>query len=247
MVQGMNKTEIYINAYPRSGTAWLTRLLNDILPRDEYIVRRGHFTLRNGELSAGRFYALGDTGRRQNPKQLALSDITNEKLIFMVRDPRDICISGAWLWQQPVEQFLDRMIAGEVVRCGRWDKNCDRWLSYITDFEDSMSFVRYEGFLSFPIGEIGHTMWCLRLWGQNEIARAHSEPGRLLEIIERQSFAACKNRIGNDEKVLRKAGLRKGIVGDWRNHFTQEMNDKIWSEFGWMMERLGYKPENDFS
>jgi hypothetical protein len=35
--------------------------------------------------------------------------------------------------------------------------------------------------------------------------------------------------------------MRKGIAGDWRNYFTPEMNQRIWLEFGWMMERLGFE------
>lgn len=234
----MTKTEIYISAYPRSGSAWLTRLLNDILPRDEYVVRRGHFTLKNGELSAGKFYELDDSGDRRNPKRLDLSKITDERIIVLIRDPRDICVSGAWLWQQPVEQFLDRMILGDIVRCGRWDEYCDNFAtttggSYLLIFGNVISTAKYEHLLSSPTHNIRRMI--------AEIALTPIGDLRIIQAVACQSFSALKSKIGNDEQALRKAGLRKGIAGDWRNYFTEEMNDKIWSEFGWMMERLGYE------
>lgn len=227
----MSQTEIYINAYPRSGTAWLTRLLNDILPQDKYIVRRGHFTLKNSELSAGRFYELGDEGERQRPKWFALSNITDEKLILLVRDPRDICVSGAWLWQQPVEQFLGRMIEGKVVRCGRWDEYCEVCLGFLMKSRDVSLFTAYEHLISYTSNTCGYIIEAFGLGGESRIRQA----------TERQSFTAIKFQMGNNEQALRKAGLRKGIAGDWRNHFTEAMNDKIWQEFGWMMEKLGYE------
>lgn len=228
----MSQTEIYISAYPRSGTAWLTRLLNDILdaPRSGYTVRRGHFTMKDGELGPGRFYETDDKTTRLNPKQLSPSGITDEKLIFLVRDPRDICVSGAWLWEQSVEQFLERMIQGRVVRCGRWD----RYIAACFNFGNlDLAITNYERLSEACPGELVYIL--------QQIGILTFDGTRLLDIEARQSFATSQANIGDNEQALRQAGLRKGIVGDWRNHFTEAMNDKIWSEFGWMMERLGYE------
>jgi hypothetical protein len=192
-----------------------------------YIVRKGHFVLIND-----------DTGPVvPRPHRLAWKRLTDEKIVFLVRDPRDICVSGAHHWRQTPEVFLDRMIRGDVARCGRWDEYVSEWAHY---HHDICIIPKYE-----------------RLPAQIPIIldafEIRYEIGEINKAIKRQSFASRKAKIwathrsyrptepDNIEKEMRRNNMRKGIVGDWRNHFTSEMNDKIWGEFGWLMEGLGYE------
>lgn len=240
-----NKTTIYVSAYPKSGSTWLTRLLADVLnspsggcmPSEDakevategqdrpgpYIIRKGHFVLIDDD-------GPGPVVPRQH--RLAWKRLTNEKIVFLVRDPRDICISGAYHWRQKPEVFLERMIDGDVAKCGRWDEYVSKWLNL--DFATILiEVVKYEDLLDHPYRRLP-----LMLDGINCVwHRAF-----LYEAVRRQSFTARKAQIGSDEKELRRNNMRKGVVGDWKNHFTPKMNDRIWQEFGWMMERLGYVP-----
>ncbi len=249
-----NKQTIFVSAYPKSGSTWLTRLLADILnspsagcmpseDRNEvategqgrpgpYIVRKGHFVLIDN-----------DTGPVvPRPHRLAWRQLTDEKVVFLVRDPRDICISGAHHWRQTPEKFLDRMIKGDVARCGRWDEYVESWwYDKLNYFE--LEIVKYERLLNNPF-QVLPTVIDLLGCAWNRVF--------LYEAIQRQSFSARRQKIyrnldsidpGSSDKELRRNNMRKGIVGDWRNHFTPQMNDKIWDEFGWMIERLGYERE----
>jgi hypothetical protein len=162
---------------------------------------------------------------------MAWRQLTTEKIVFLVRDPRDICISGAYHWRQSPADFLDRMIQGDVARCGRWDT----YYNYAEgkfNWGNGADFAKYENLLSSPRLEL-HTML-------DALDIYPIDLDRIDEAIKRQSFATRKAQIGNDEKELRRNNMRKGIAGDWRNHFTTEMNDKIWNELGWIMEKLGY-------
>jgi hypothetical protein len=239
----MQKQVVYVSSYPKSGSTWLTRLLADILdspsggcmPSEDskevategqdrpgpYIVRKGHFVLIDD-----------DTGPVvPRPHRLAWRQLTDEKIVFLVRDPRDICVSGAHHWRQTPEQFLDRMIKGNVARCGRWDEFIGDYFVHLGMANDFI-IAKYEDLLTGPSQELKIILKYLDYY------MYHQE--YLYEVIRRQSFATRKAQIGNDPKELRRNNMRKGIVGDWRNHFTPEMNDRIWDEFGWMMERLGY-------
>lgn len=234
------KQIIYVAGYPKSGTTWLTRLLGDVLnsptggcmPSEDasevatggqyrsgsYIVRKGHFVLIDD-----------DTGPVvPRPHRLTWQQLTNERIVFLVRDPRDICVSGAWHWRVTSEQFLDRMIKGDVARCGRWDKYVDKWLSY-----KNALHISYEDLIKNPAFSVNYIL-------NNALSLNALEINKLKDCIMRQSFAARKFQIGDDRQELRRNNMRKGIAGDWHNHFTPEMNERIWNEFGRMMERLGY-------
>ena len=238
----MNRQTVLIAAYPKSGSTWLTRLLGDVLdsptggcmPSEDakevategqdrpgpYIVRKGHYVLIDND--------IGEVV--PTPHRLAWKLLTNEKIVFLIRDPRDICVSGAWHWQQPVSVFLDRMIAGDVARCGRWDEYVGTWTE--TGQKTPCAYpVRYEDLTGYTLTYMGIICRSLELDFNLYLSRGH-------QAIERQSFTARAS--GLSEQELRRNNMRKGIAGDWHNHFTLEMNYKIWKEFGWMMERLGY-------
>lgn len=248
----MQRQTIYVSSFPKSGSTWLTRLLGDALnsptggcmPREDwrevategldrpgpYIIRKGHFIL------------IDDNGSGQvvpRPHRLAWQRLTNEKIVFLIRDPRDICISGSWHWHTSPEKFLDRMIRGNVARCGRWDKYCEKWLgSFQANF--GLAIVRYEHLIQYASMEL----WRALFYIDSEFTSDKSNRQILNDAIERQSFASRNRRIGNDERELRRNNMRKGIAGDWKNRFTGTMNDQIWNEFGWMMDGLGYQKTN---
>lgn len=160
--------------------------------------------------------------------QLAWKQLTDEKIIFLVRDPRAICVSGAYHWQVSNEVFLERMIRGDVAGCGRWDEYCEKWY-YLGNRR--MTIMTYERLLDYP-----------QFWIQRALRRidVQYEDNRLIQAIKRQSFATRKAEIGDNEAELRRQNIHTGIVGNWRNYFTPAMNEQIWNEFGWMMEKLGY-------
>ena len=246
----MNRQTIFISGYPKSGNTWLTRLLGDVLnsptggcmPSEDtkevategqdrpgpYIVRKGHFVLIDDDGS-------GEIVPR--PHRLAWRRLTNEKIVFLVRDPRDICVSGAYHWRQTLKVFLEKMLKGDVAKCGRWDEYCDRWLGLFHVMpmaEGGMAIVKYEDLLDKPYLKTPSILDGLGC----EWHRVF-----LYEAVRRQSFSTRKAQIGNDKKELRRNNMRKGIVGDWKNNFTPQMSERIWSEFGWMMERLGYEQD----
>ena len=240
----MQRQVIYVSSWPKSGSTWLTRLLGDVLnsptggcmPEQDtkevategqdrsgnYIVRKGHVVLVDN--------ATGPVVPA--PHRLSWNQLTNEKIVFLVRAPRDICVSGAWHWRCSIEVFMNRMIKGDVARCGRWDEYISEWSKFNLDWgENGNSIViKYEDLLSVVYNEIRNILAYLGC-GYNQVF--------VYEAVKRNRFDV--RSIGKDGKELRRNNMRKGIAGDWKNHFTPQMNDRMWSEFGWMMEKLGYK------
>jgi alcohol sulfotransferase len=192
-----------------------------------YMVRKGHFVLIDDE---------GPGPVVPSPHRLAWKRLTNERIVFLVRDPRDICISGAWHWHQTPERFLERMIKGDVAHCGRWDRYCEEWIYNKAHLMNEHCFVHtaYETLIKDTEFEIRSVLKWVILDG--EIYKK-----RLVQAISRQSFTVRTAQIGDNKAELRRQNMRKGIAGDWRNHFTPAMNERIWNEFGWMMEKLGCK------
>jgi hypothetical protein len=67
----------------------------------------------------------------------------------------------------------------------------------------------------------------------------------LLGIVYAQRFAAkAKGRRAGEENV--QSHYRKGVAGDWINHFTPEHVEAFKERFGDLVQRLGYETEDDW-
>ena len=67
---------------------------------------------------------------------------------------------------------------------------------------------------------------------------------RIGDASQRQSFATRKAQIGNDEKELRRNNMRKGIAGDWKNHFSDDHKSAFKDRYGDTLIMLGYEKDN---
>lgn len=190
-----------------------------------YIVRRGHFVLRN----TGN--CLLPRAHRINPSYL-----TDERIVFLVRDPRDIAVSNSHYMRLPINECLNIMFAKDQpnARFGPWDSYVKSWL----DLSYPIAVVQYEDLLIDAAKEVERIFAGLNLPIDN---------ARIEQATIRQSFAVKRARIEKHGdamprgKAFQLKFVRKGIAGDWRNHFTPEQEQAVRNNFGEVMEYLGYE------
>lgn len=241
---------IYQVGYVKSGNTWLTRLLGDVLnsptggsiPQEDrrevaaegsnrtgkYFVRKGHYLPVDNE--------TGDITPEAH--RLAYKLLTRQdRLVFLVRDPRDICISGSHHWRVTPETFLDRMILGDVARLGRWDDYVKSWLEIIVNLlcgnQCPVSALTYEQLLKEKEARVLATLANLNI-PDVPMKQIH-------DAYRRQSFEERKKQIQENGDTLRRNNLHIGKSGEWVKYFSGKMHDRIWSEFGEIMQRVGYK------
>ena len=158
-----------------------------------------------------------------------------DKVVFLHRDPRDVIVSHAmyvdkWAGHRsyfnfPIgeDEFLataeDRIL--ELIEKSLW--LYDRYLGWMD--ADFVLPLKYEelvnsdgsknpkGFQKF-IDYLGKYAKDLKI----------SSPKGMIKKIDPQS---CNT-------------YRKGIIGDWKNHFTEEHKELFWETCGNLMEKLGY-------
>ncbi len=64
------------------------------------------------------------------------------------------------------------------------------------------------------------------------------------EIVDRYSFEKMSGRSAGEENT--RSFLRKGIIGDWKNHFNLEAREKFNMYAGDQLIRLGYETDDSW-
>jgi hypothetical protein len=234
---------IYVAGYPKSGTTWLTRLLGDAFdcptgagfPPDDvrepategqgrsgpFVVRKGHFELVD---EPG---GVVPTSHRLNYRR-----ITDEGVVFITRDTRDVVCSVRYYWDMPtIEATINNMAAGHIV-CN-YNAYMEPWLArpfefVATDYDALWADTQAE--TARILAALGETV----------------EPERITAAVARQSFAARKTHaqehgqelvMGKDYHVR---FYRRGTPGAWKDEFTVYDLALCQQRFGGVMRALGH-------
>ncbi|NWQ74464.1 ST1D1 Sulfotransferase, partial [Columbina picui] len=228
-----------------TGTTWLSEILDMIYHdgdvekcrRDAIFNRVPFLEMKAPEMPSG-VELLGKTPsprlvKTHLPVQLLPTSFQDKdcKVIYMARNPKDVVVSYYYFYQMAkmhpdpgtLSEFLENFMAGKVaygswydhVR-GWWDKRQEKRLLYLF-YEDMKKDPRQElhKILQFLGKEVA----------EETVAR----------ILHHTSFQEMKkNPAANYETMPTflmdhnlSPFLRKGVSGDWQNHFTVAQNERF--------------------
>lgn len=113
-------TTVYVIGYPKSGTTWLARLLGDVLDSpvgSTHLPGNATAIATEGQGRQGGHYVrqghpLPVTRKPKNHLELAYQ-LGDGRIVLMLRDPRDICVSGAYHWGRPLKPYIHCAGRGE--------------------------------------------------------------------------------------------------------------------------------------
>ena len=167
------------------------------------------------------------------------------RAFFVIRDPRDIVVS--WYFSsvsshptnssRGLQRTRDHLatldeeegMIDSIHRLGAYGL-FGALGSWVAADMPQVMLVRYEDL----IGDDGEQWW-ERLLEHCDVSLSRPERQRLLE---RYSFRALSGRQPGQEDTGSK--LRKGVAGDWRNHFTPAVRSAFADETSDLVARLGY-------
>ncbi|XP_037372803.2 sulfotransferase 2B1 isoform X2 [Talpa occidentalis] len=238
--------DIFIITYPKSGTNWMIEILSLILKngdpswiQSEPIWNRAPWC----EVLLSAFKILDSSGPRLMSSHLPIQLFTKSffkskaKVIYVARDPRDVLvsfyhyskISGHLKDPGTPDQFLQRFLKGKVP-FGSWFDHIKGWIQM--QGKENFLFITYEELKQDLPG-------CLKRICQF-LDRPLDEEA-LGSVIAHSTFEAMKaNKMSNytllpTSLLDHSQGkfLRKGVCGDWKNHFTvaqSEAFDRVYRE-----------------
>src|ERR1700722_16103533 len=154
----VSPADTFLVSYPRSGNIWVPCLLANLLHPNETVgfANINRLLPAPGVLSK-RF--LRTLPRPRILKSHEPFDVRFRKVIYLVRDPRDVAVSEYHFdlkkrYIEPdvtLEQFVKRFIAGETSSYGSWWEHAASWIG-ARQGNPAFLLVRYEDLLPDSVG-----------------------------------------------------------------------------------------------
>jgi Sulfotransferase domain len=240
--------DTFLVSYPRSGNTW-TRFLIANLLHPEQQVTFANIERLIPDTSSQSNRALKRTPRPRFIKTHAYFDHKYGKVIYIVRDPRDVALSYYHFQRKyrqieddySLEQYVDDYVSGRLISIswGTWGENVASWIS--TRGQSSrFLLLRYEDMIEDSEHELARVARFLEL---------SAEPQLLLRAIERSSADRMREmeKLEANEWVATKKH-RKDIPfvgaatsGKWKELLPESSVRSIEAAWGGLMASLGYE------
>lgn len=225
---------ITVYEYPKSGGSWLVNILGHLLDlprRDIYVqpgfnafaIQRHPWYLDQEDLSIPPLAVVKSHEPPQSARNLP------GRRIHLIRDGRDVVVSKYFFEKDfcvnnGLYASFDVDFADYVARTAA------DWAAYLVQWqaEPDVITLRYEDLLAAPEQTIRH------LLGQLVLPAVLTPE----EALARSSIPRMREELG---KVFESnTFVRKGIAGDWRNHFSASDRQIFQRHGGLMLQQAGY-------
>lgn len=166
--------------------------------------------------------------------------------LYIVRDPRDVCVSFAHHLGLSIEETLTRMVndrlylSGGVLPhvdqfpqwLGRWDRHVQSWVDQTSV---RLEVLRYEDMLADPVACLDRVLDAIGLAADGDVVRRAIDQCAFSRLAESEQQSGFAERPAQSVRFF-----RSGKAGGWRNVLTPAQNDRLIAEFGDVMRRYGY-------
>ena len=262
--------DLILCSYPRSGSTWTQHIIRLLRNggRDDYKNLDDAIPLLDSlGTDRGKVLKLNPTAAEElaSPRAMrshlpyvkipgGIPHTMKAKYIYIARNPKDVCVSYWHFHQTQLTKLAD-------------ESSIISWDSYLEDFLDGKSAASiYGSWLKHVLG------WWAQRKGPNILFLKYEdmkkEPHKYVHIIaqfmevkeitqelvdtvvEQSSFQQMLVNPTANNRIKERANigltfLRKGIVGDWRNYFTEKQNTEFERKYGMALREHGLQFDYD--
>ena len=242
------ENDIFIVSYPKSGNTWL-RFLVASLVSDPHRIDFTNIDRIIPDIYQHTERALQALKRPRIIKSHEYFDRRYGRVIYIVRDPRDVAVSYYYhhIKQRLIpedlgfEGFLDRFLAGTLDAYGSWHEHVGSWIGARADRDDFL-LLRYEDLSRSAEDELERVAEFLDL---------HVTKARLHRTVEQCSFEEMRRLERHQAHLtstLRSSRqdigfVRSAAVGGWQQEIAPALAARIVDRWGRTMAELNYAEE----
>jgi len=235
--RGLNSSDMFFAAYPKSGTTWARFVLFEMLSGRASGFRATNEQMPGVGLHFNALRLLPNGGRLLATHEYYRNDY--HRAIYMVRDARDVLLSEfAFLsaleyYTKDLDHFVKTFLFTRVSAYGPWHKNVTSWLDSPIAKNGNMMVVRYEDLRKDPVPLFEQMA---------DFLGAKVSEEKIKEAVANNSIQ--KMRAKEDKEPVRASiggrFVRDGAVRGWVSKLTSEQVRLIEQRAGDTLLRLGY-------
>jgi hypothetical protein len=242
--------DTFIVSYPKSGNTW-TRFLvaNLVYPDASPDFSNINLIIPDPEALSKR--CLNRLPRPRIIKSHQYFDPRYKRIIYVVRDPRDVALSQYHFQRKrtligddyPIERFVARFVAGETSPYASWGENVAGWIATRHKTSDFM-LLRYEDMIADTKRELAKVASFLNVGNSSEhLDRAveQSSADRIRELERKQALKWSSTRRTRQDIPF----VRTAKSGNWKTGMSQQALATIEAAWGPLMRWLGYETSHD--
>ena len=239
--------DVFLVSYPKSGNTWTRFLIANLV----YPEKNPDFSNINELIPDPEAMAKRDINRAPRPRLIKshqFFDPRFPKIVYIVRDPRDVVLSEYYFDIKrraieegyPLEQFVSHFVRGELNHpYGTWGENVATWL-HTRRNDPRFLLVRYEALQSDGMHEVGRIAEFLGIAANQErivSAIALSSADRMRELEKKQAHLWSSTKETRKDKPF----VRSAKAGGWRAELSEASVAEIESAWGGLMREIGYE------
>jgi hypothetical protein len=238
--------DVFIVSYPKSGNTW-TRFLIGNLIHPELPADFSNINLIIPDPEGLSKRQLARMPRPRYIKSHQYFDPRYQKVIYVVRDPRDVALSQYHFHRKrklledgaSVEQFISRFVAGKTSPYASWGENVASWM-YTRAGRRDFLLLRYEDMIENTNCELARVADFLGL---------PASPERLAQAVKRSSAHEMRRleqkqaHLWSSTKETRQdvPFVRSAKPGGWKAELPEVSVKEIEGAWAGLMKCLGYQ------
>jgi Sulfotransferase domain len=239
--------DVFLVSYPKSGNTWTRFLIANLV----YPEKNPDFSNINDLLPDSEVMSKRNLERAPRPRLLKSHqyfDPRYPKVIYIVRDPRDVVLSEYYFDKKrraiaddyPLPQFVSRFVRGELNHpYGTWGEHTATWF-YTRRGDPRLLQVKYEALQSQAMDEMRKIAKFLGIAATPErltFAIEQSSANRMRELEKKQGHLWSSTRETRQDKPF----VRSAKAGGWKAELSEASVAEIESAWGGLMREMGYE------
>lgn len=239
--------DTFVISYPKSGNTWTRFLIANLIhPEEPATFANIDRLIPEAEELTKR--QLDRLTRPRIMKTHQYFDPRYPRVIYIVRDPRDVVVSEyhffrkrQWITDDfPIAQFVGRFLTGKTSDYGSWQENVSSWVATRYNHPGFL-LLRYEDMLAETVDVLARIASFLGV---------NATPDQLKQAVDRSSAdqmrklersaapaASSVTRIGRADIPF----VRAAHAGGWKDTLPEPSVAEMEAELGPLMQWLGYE------